>query len=49
MSLAFELNKALYELAYEQAYRPAWVSIPRNAIQRLLDRVVPDPNGQVAP
>jgi maltokinase len=36
VSLAFELQKALYELAYEQAYRPDWVDIPSTAIQRLL-------------
>ena len=34
--LAFELDKALYELAYEQAYRPGWVEIPRTAIRRVL-------------
>jgi maltokinase len=36
VSLAFELQKALYELAYERAYRPGWVAIPTAAIQRLL-------------
>jgi maltokinase len=36
VSLAFELQKALYELAYEQAYRPDWVDIPSTAIQHLL-------------
>jgi maltokinase len=40
VSLAFELDKALYELAYEEAYRPDWVSIPAAAIQRLLSRPV---------
>jgi maltokinase len=34
--LAFEVEKALYELAYEQAFRPAWASIPIAALQRLL-------------
>jgi maltokinase len=34
--LAFELDKVLYELAYEAAYRPGWVEIPRSAIRRLL-------------
>ncbi len=33
---AFELEKALYELAYEKAYRPDWVSIPQAALRRLL-------------
>ena len=32
---AFELDKAIYELAYEEAYRPDWVEIPRAAIRRL--------------
>ena len=34
--LAFELDKALYELAYEQVYRPGWAEIPRTAIRRLV-------------
>jgi maltokinase len=32
---AFELDKALYELGYELAYRPAWADIPRMAIRHL--------------
>jgi maltokinase len=36
VTLAFELDKVLYELAYEAAYRPDWVAIPRSAIGRLL-------------
>jgi maltokinase len=36
VSLAFELQKALYELAYEKAYRPDWVPIPAAAVQRIL-------------
>jgi len=36
VALAFELDKALYELDYELAYRPDWVEIPRSAIRRLL-------------
>ena len=33
---AYELQKAAYELAYERAYRPDWVHIPRAALERLL-------------
>ncbi len=36
LALAFELQKALYELAYEQAYRPDWTAIPTAAIHRML-------------
>jgi maltokinase len=36
VTLAFELDKVLYELAYEAAYRPDWVEIPRSAVRRLL-------------
>jgi len=32
---AFELEKAAYELAYEEAYRPDWAVIPRAALARL--------------
>ena len=32
---AFELEKAVYELAYERSYRPQWVHIPRAALSRL--------------
>lgn len=34
---AWELDKAIYELAYERAYRPDWQAIPRGAIERLLN------------
>lgn len=40
--VAFELDKALYELEYEQAYRPEWVPIPLAALQRLLSDPVED-------
>ncbi len=33
----YELDKALYELAYERAHRPEWVSIPIDALTRLVD------------
>jgi maltokinase len=32
---AFELEKAVYELRYEQSYRPEWQSIPLAALARL--------------
>ena len=32
---AFELDKALYEVAYERANRPDWAQIPLGAVQRL--------------
>jgi maltokinase len=34
---AFELDKALYEVGYELGHRPDWVSIPRTAVDRLLE------------
>ncbi len=33
----YELDKALYELDYEEDHRPEWVSIPMNALVRLID------------
>lgn len=36
--MAFELDKAIYELHYEQAHRPDWMKIPLDALNRLLKR-----------
>lgn len=49
--VAFELDKALYELGYEAAYRPAWQAIPRSALERMLSTPIdalfgpPGPDG----
>ena len=32
---AFELDKAIYEVAYERANRPDWAAIPEAAVARL--------------
>jgi maltokinase len=37
--VAYELDKALYELDYERAYRPDWVDIPTEAVIRILTEV----------
>jgi maltokinase len=49
--LAFEVDKALYELAYEEAYRPDWARIPTAALRRFLlepvDQLVDAPDARV--
>ena len=32
---AYELDKAIYEVAYERAHRPDWEAIPGAAVERL--------------
>ena len=34
---AFELDKAVYEIAYEASHRPEWVGIPLSAVHRILE------------
>ena len=39
VSAAYELDKALYEVDYERAYRPDWVDIPTDAVVRIVERL----------
>jgi maltokinase len=39
VSAAYELDKALYEIGYERAYRPDWADIPTDAVLRILERL----------
>ena len=45
----WELDKALYELAYELANRPAWVSVPLVAIERAIAKLPAPAAGQLRP
>jgi len=36
---AFEIEKALYELAYERGHRPDWIRIPERGIVRIAERM----------
>lgn len=46
---AYELDKALYELDYERAYRPDWVDIPTEAVIRILTDVDHPPDVESSP
>ena len=42
----FLIEKAAYELAYEAANRPAWLSIPIQGLAQLAARVLPARSGR---
>ena len=46
---AFELDKVLYELAYELGHRPGWVSIPLGGLCRLAAPAASAAPGQLRP
>lgn len=47
--LAFEVDKAIYELGYERAYRPDWAAIPLAALRRLFSEPAVAPRGALRP
>lgn len=46
---AYELDKTLYELRYELASRPAWVSVPLVALDRAITRLPGPAAGRLRP
>jgi trehalose synthase-fused probable maltokinase len=46
---AYEVDKALYELRYEIANRPAWVGVPLAALERALAPAPPPAAGRLRP
>lgn len=47
---AFELDKALYEVVYEERNRPGWVTIPLTAVDRILcAHLAPSPDQPADP
>jgi len=39
---AFELDKAVYEVGYEQGHRPDWVGIPLSAVREIVSQEDPE-------